>query len=460
MKKRLKAALLAMTILVLSLNKSAVAAGEYYWPTGVQVTAPAAIVMEATTGTILYEKNIHEQYYPASITKILTTLIALENCELSEIVTFSRDAVYKTEGTSISRDVGEQMTLEDTLHAVMLGSANECAYATAEHVALDYESFITMMNDRAKELGCEDSHFNNPHGLPDPDHYTSAYDMALISRAAILNDKFRKITGTSKYTIPPTNKHEAPTYLVNHHAMLNYYHTGKYIYDKCIGGKTGYTQAARHTLVTYAYKDGMTLICVVLNVDTTENQYKDTERLLEYCFDNYQMFNVVDNDSSYDIEGVMNTTNFMVKAPYFTIDDMAMIILPKTASFTDAKSEIMPVHNEKGVVGRIDYYYGERRVGYANILYAGAEVDEYRFRDYKEAKAKGDSVVLVLNFKIIAMIIGALLLLAFIIYVIIYLKRNINVIRYEMAARKDRKQKALRFRGFGEKKKRRHKFKH
>lgn len=460
MKKRIVTLLLAVTMLMLSLGKSAFAEGEYYWPTGVQVTAPAAIVMEATTGTILYEKNIHETFYPASITKILTTLIALENCDLSETVTFSKDAVYKTEGTSIWRDIGEQMTLKDTLHAVMLGSANECAYATAEHVGGDYETFITMMNDRAKELGCEDSHFNNPHGLPDTDHYTSAYDMALISRAAILNDRFRAITGTSKYTIPPTNKHEEPTYLVNHHAMLNYYHTSKYIYDKCIGGKTGYTQAARHTLVTYAYKDGMTLICVVLNVDTTENQYKDTKRLLEYCFDNYQMFNVVDNDADYDIEGVLNTTNFTVKAPYFKIDDQAMIVLPKTASFRDAKSDIMPVSNEENVVGRIDYYYGERRVGYANILYTGAEVEEYSFRDYKEAKTKKDVVLLVLNVKVIILIIGALLFLAFIIYLIIYLKKNINVIRYEMAAKRDRKQKANQFRGIGEKKKRRHRFKH
>ncbi|MBQ1870709.1 MAG: D-alanyl-D-alanine carboxypeptidase [Lachnospiraceae bacterium] len=459
MKKRLLIVLLSVTLLATSLGKSAMAAGEYYWPTGVQVTAPAAIVMEATTGTILYEKNIHETYYPASITKILTTLIALENCNLSEIVTFSKNAIYKTEGTSISRDVGEQMTLEDTLYAVMLGSANECAYATAEHVGEDYETFITMMNEKAKELGCEDSHFNNPHGLPDTDHYTSAYDMAIISRAAILNDKFRAITGTSKHTIPATNKHDEPTYLVNHHAMLNYYHTSKYIYDKCIGGKTGYTQAARHTLVTYAYKDGMTLICVVLNVDTTENQYKDTKRLLEYCFDNYQMFNVVDNDADYDIGSVLNTTNFTVKAPYFTIDDQAMIILPKTASFTDARSEMVPVSNEEGVVGRIDYYYGDRRVGFANVLYTGAEVEEYSFRDYKEAKTEEDRVLLVLNAKVIAVVVIAILLLALIIYVIIYLKRNINVIRYEMAAKKERKRKASQFRGAEFNKRRRRRFK-
>ena len=185
--------------------------------------AESAVVMEASTGTILYEKNPHEELYPASITKIMTTLLAVENCSLDEEVTFSYESVHNIdrESTHISRDVGEVMTMEQCLYAVMLGSANECAYAVAEHAGKGFENFIAMMNDKAQKLGCQNTHFNNPHGLTEEEHYTSAYDMALISQAAMKNDTFRAITGTKRYTIPVTNKHpNEETPLVNHHKML------------------------------------------------------------------------------------------------------------------------------------------------------------------------------------------------------------------------------------------------
>ena len=199
------------------------AKAEIYWPSGPGVQAEAAVVMEASTGTVLYEKNPHEQLYPASITKIMTTLLALEHCGLEEEVTFSYESVHNIDrnSTHIFRDVGEIMTMEQCLYAVMLGSANDCAYAVAEHAGKGYENFIAMMNDKAASLGCVDTHFNNPHGLTEEEHYTSAYDMALISREALKNDTFRAITGTKRYTIPFTNKHpNEETPLVNHHKML------------------------------------------------------------------------------------------------------------------------------------------------------------------------------------------------------------------------------------------------
>ena len=163
------------------------------WPSSVDTACSAAIVMEAETGAILYEKNIDAQFYPASITKVLTALLAIENSNLSDVVTFSSDAVFKNEGNSshIGRDLDEQMTMEQCLYGMMLESANECAYAIAEHVGGgDVNKFITMMNDKAKELGCTNTHFTNPNGLPDPNHYTSARDMALISKAAYENKIF------------------------------------------------------------------------------------------------------------------------------------------------------------------------------------------------------------------------------------------------------------------------------
>ena len=203
---------------------------EDYWPKqSEKITSKAAVLMDMDTGTILYKKNMNDSYYPASITKILTTLIAVENSNMDEIVTFSRDAVYKTEGSGIWRDVGEKMTMKECLYAVMLESANECAYAVAEHVGGTYQAFIKMMNDKAKELGCTSSHFVNPHGLPDEKHYVTAKDMALIAKAAYDNEAFRLICGTKVLVIPPTNKHSEKTFLGNHHKMLYPKDTAAYL---------------------------------------------------------------------------------------------------------------------------------------------------------------------------------------------------------------------------------------
>ena len=174
-----------------------------YWPEAPVVDSPSVILMEMNTGAVLYEKNSMEKNYPASITKILTTLIALENSELNEVVTFSDAAIDNTEGSGIARDYGEQMSMEQCLYAVMLASANECAYAVAEHVGGTVGNFVDMMNRKAAELGCTSTHFSNPHGLFDENHYTSAHDMALIAKAAYENETFRIIIGTARYRFRP-----------------------------------------------------------------------------------------------------------------------------------------------------------------------------------------------------------------------------------------------------------------
>lgn len=287
MKKNVKKVRMLLIILALNIVCMPAASVEAkksknYWPKlSEKITAGAAILMDVDTGTILYKKNINKAYYPASITKILTTLVAIENSSMDEVVTFSADAVYKTAGgSSIWRDIGEVMTMEQCLYAVMLESANECAYAVAEHIGGTMQKFVKMMNEKAKELGCKDSKFMNPHGLPDEKHYLTAKDMAIIAKAAYENETFRLICGTKRYTIPPTNKHNVPTYMVNHHKMLYPKDTAAYLYDYCLGGKTGYTNAAGHTLVTYAQKDGMTLLAVILN-GTSPQYWKETRALFD-----------------------------------------------------------------------------------------------------------------------------------------------------------------------------------
>ena len=217
------------------------------------VEAESAILMDADTGVILYEKNIHTRQYPASITKIMTALLAQENCDMDEVINFSRTAVYTVErgSSNIGIDENETLTMEDALYALLLASANEVANGIAEHISGSVDAFAELMNDRAKELGCEDTHFINPHGLPNDNHYTSAYDMALIARAFFSYENLSTISGTAFYHINATATQPDEIDLGNHNKMLPGTNRGsKYYYEGLVGGKTGYTDMARKTLVT------------------------------------------------------------------------------------------------------------------------------------------------------------------------------------------------------------------
>lgn len=413
---------------------------EEYWPEGVRTESASAIVMEVNTGTILYEKRSHKPYYPASITKIMTTLLAIENCDMDEIVTFSEEAVYNNEGDTshIARDLGEKLTMEQCLYGVMLESANECAYAVAEHVGQklggDYQTFVDLMNTRAQELGCKDTHFNNCNGLPDKKHYVSAYDMALISAEAYRNETFRVITGASSYTIPATNKHSDPYYCHNHHKMI-YPWQGDYsqLYDYCTGGKTGFTNAAGSTLVSYAEKDGITLVCVVLNANAPAH-YKDTRNLMDYCFENFQALNISENETSIVDEkernrGLLNNNDVFVQ-----LDKDAYIIMPKAAKFADAKFE-EDKQSGSGTVAKLTYQYAGRVVGSAKIETTGAKVEENLF-EKKQHTLKQDSNIIWV--RPIYIVIGMFVIAAVI--VIIFLGKkvydNFYVIRHKYQMRK------------------------
>jgi len=178
------------------------------WPSEVAIEADGGILMDAETGTILYGKNINEAYYPASITKLLTAQVVLDRCKLDETVEFSQNAVYNVEqgSKSLSMDTGDRMSVKDSLYGLILHSANEVANALAEHAAGSTEEFAKLMNQKAEELGCTGSNFVNPSGLNDPEHYTTAYDMALIARAALNYSEIVEIMGTRVYKIPPSQK--------------------------------------------------------------------------------------------------------------------------------------------------------------------------------------------------------------------------------------------------------------
>lgn len=254
------------------------------------VVSESAIVMDIDTSVILYEKNIHTRRYPASITKLLTCLVAAENSELTDVVTFSREAVFGIEpgSSSIGIDVGEQLTMEECYYAALLESANEVSAGIAEHVGGSAEGFAAMMNEKVRELGGTDSNFVNAHGLHDDNHYTSAYDMALIGQAFARNETLLEISGTAFYHIDPTPMQPDSIDLRNHHRMLpGCQRSGARPCEYVIGGKTGFTTVSQNTLVTFAKKDGHRLVCVVLK-GKKASYFEDTLALINYGFACYE----------------------------------------------------------------------------------------------------------------------------------------------------------------------------
>ena len=250
---------------------------------GPDVYAEGYCVMDADTGEIIIHKNMDEQFYPASITKVLTALVTLEHCDnLDDIITFSDWAINSCSANSSTMPpkgmVGEQMSVRDVMYGMMLSSGNECANALAEYIAGDITAFAEMMNEKAKELGANNSHFVNAHGLHDPNHYTTPHDMALIYQAALRNPTFKEIDSTATYTIPATNLTGARALSMGH-KMVN----GQMPFEGVFAGKTGNTAEAGRTLLTAAERDGHTLISVVMK-SNNDKFYLDTEILLEYGF--------------------------------------------------------------------------------------------------------------------------------------------------------------------------------
>lgn len=256
--------------------------------TAPNITAEAAILIDADTKTVLYEKNGYETHYPASITKLMTALLAIENLSPNDTITFSQEAIFGIESGSshIGMNVGEQLTVDQALHGLLLMSANEVANGLAEAVSGSIDAFAERMTDRAKALGALNTHFVNPHGLHNPDHYTTAYDMALIGSYLAENEYFLQIMKDSNYEIPPTNLTNETRYLYQQHKMLNPLRDAAIYREDVIGGKTGYTDQARHTLVTMAKQGETTLVAVVLQSEK-DSLYTDTAKLLDFGFESY-----------------------------------------------------------------------------------------------------------------------------------------------------------------------------
>lgn len=383
------------------------------WPEGPIVSAESAILMEINTGTILYEKNIHQQQYPASTTKILTALIASEQSSLDEIVTFSHDAVFGIPigSNHIAMDVGDTLTMEQCLDAILIRSANEVSYAVAEHIGGTWDGFADMMNQRAKELGCLDSNFVNPNGLPDENHVTSAYDLAMIGRAFFANEMLCKITTTPKLVIPK----EEDTLIDWSKMELLPGH--KYAYEYLVGCKTGYTDAARSTLVSCAEKDGLKLICVVLN-DESPYQYEDTIALFNYGFGNFEEVNISQTETKYNIDnaGSFYSGNdiFGNSEPILSLNKEDYIVLPKTADFADTVSTISYETENENQAAVITYTYHDVYIGSASVDLATGKEESYTFDTVLESEVEaveeetreGTSFIFINVVKVVLWIVG------------------------------------------------------
>ena len=339
------------------------------------IYSEGAVLIEANTGTVLYEKNSNEKLEPASTTKILTALLATEKCDLNEVATANNTAIKGIPSNYAIADirVGEQFTIEQLLNVMLIHSANEAANVIAEHIAGSQEEFAKMMNERAKELGCKNSNFVNANGLENENHYTTAYDLALIMKQCIKNDVFKKILLTDKCTLPATELNSEERIFQNNNSLIE--KGDKYYYQYCKGGKTGYTKEAKNCLVSYASKDGKVYFIRFENGghaveplkvigETTETgesaRNRDTINLFEYGFNNYNLQTIKKKDETVtsvevkDNEG--NTKQLKVKLE----NDIAVVNKDENKTQKDIKPEIdVNVENapiEKGeVVGTATY---------------------------------------------------------------------------------------------------------
>lgn len=317
------------------------------WPEGPRVGAAGAVIMDADSGEILYGKNIYKHLYPASITKLMTALLAYENLDLADHITFSENAVYGIESGSsnIGMDVGQSITVEEALYGLLIASANEVAIALGEKVSGSEKDFADLMNERARQLGCENTNFVTLNGLHDRNHYTCAYDMALIARQIYQHTDLIRYMSDYNYHFVKSEKQPDDFWISNTNDFL----TGEMEYDGIVGGKTGYTDQARETLVTFAEREDVHLICVIIK-EEPPYEYYDTIDLLNYAFDNFTKVNIKESERKYTLSSPdflsFGPDIFGKSEPAYRIEETSSLMIPKKASFSDLDSEIIPLTYE------------------------------------------------------------------------------------------------------------------
>lgn len=345
------------------------------------IVADAAILMDAKTGKILYEKNARNTYYPASITKLMTTLLIIENLKPTDTITFSQEAINSTPpgSSSIGIFAGEQLTVDQALHGLLLMSSNEIANGLAEAVSGSIDSFASLMTQKAKALGCTNTNFMNPHGFHDTNHYTTAYDMALIMRALYNNDYFLEIMSHMTYQIPPTNKSAEPRPLAQQHGLMNQIRNSALYRSDVIGGKTGYHNEAGNTLVTAARQGDIDLIAVILKGEGS-SMYKDTNKLLDYGFNAYHTIELHKTSSllkTLPVYAIKSGNLIEAAQGDVAVSSNESLLISRDIKLRDISTKLnLPEYLELGVkenekVGTIDYIYNNQIIASNDLVISG-----------------------------------------------------------------------------------------
>lgn len=364
--------ILALACVISIFSMSVCAFAKPDWPLDTGCQSEAGIVMDLDSGAVLFAQNIHVQEYPASITKLLTALVVVENASMDEQVTFSHDAVYNVEsgsGNKLQLEEGDVLSVKDCLYVMLLQSSNQAANALAEHVGGSREAFADMMNEKAASLGCRESHFVNPSGLNDPEQLTSAYDMAQIGAAVFGNPTLLEICSTTSATLPPTiNNPNGRTYSMEHKLVVTGDSSDENYYPSAVAGKTGYTSLAGQTLVTYAEQDGRRQVAVTLK-STQRTHYSDTKTILDFGFARFKNESVAENETDYVTGEEPVTIGDETYSPSdLYLDEKAVVTLPNDAQFSDADKYLqteIPASHPEGAVARIIYTYNDRQIGVA-----------------------------------------------------------------------------------------------
>ncbi len=348
------------------------------WPSDTGIQAEAGIVMDVDSGAVLFGQNIHSTYPPASITKILTALVVLENSSPEEMVTFSKNAVYNVEsdsGNKLNVTEGDQLSVEECLYSLLLNSCNQAGNALAEHVAGTMEEFVAMMNKKTEELGCQESHFDNPSGLNGDTQYVSAYDMALIAREAYSNKKLVEISSALSHTVSPMiNNPEGLTIYNEHRLVKTTDPDSEFYFPSAVAGKTGYLIKAGNTLVTYAEQDGRRLVSVILK-GSPRQYFVDGKNLLQFGYSSFENIPVTGNETSYiSGEESININGTDYSPSELSLEKDRVITLPKGSEFSHADKTLvteLPSQSPAGAVALIQYSYNERNVGQAYLIAEG-----------------------------------------------------------------------------------------
>lgn len=267
------------------------------------INSKTAVSVDADSSVVLYSKDMNKQIYPASTTKILTAILAIENVDLNKSVVVSKAAIsIPWDSSSVYLQEGEVITIRDLLYCLLLNSGNDAANVLAEAVSGNIQSFVELMNEKVRELGCTNTHFNNAHGYSDDNHYTTALDMAKIFTYCIKNPTFANIIATKSYIVDKTNKTDEKRYLSNTNRLILQKEDSVYAryYEFCLGGKTGYTDEAGRTLVTYAKKDNKTVVVTVFGASASGKEdirYTDAINLFEYSFNNFSKEVIANKDN-------------------------------------------------------------------------------------------------------------------------------------------------------------------